>query len=319
MSKVKLPIVITPTRVELGQRCYRRHALTDVLSKAKYFSPSLEFGSVIHSGVSNIWLERKFGNQPNLMELIKKEWVDRFDMKGTSQESVSLDMAVAMLDFYGKNAKLAGPFDEPGYKLVDCEQRFEVPFSVDGQKAIISFQCDRVVFNEEKNHLIIVDTKTAARLDQRWEKQWEMSLQMKLYKLLAMEVFGIDNTDIVIEGLLKKVPSDIRYYVCPNWSRAQMGEAIFATQNVVRKDLNLVADVIPIRNSLDKVVPMLTTKPVDKVEEIAVAYTEFNYGECNSYNVECPFREICVSDINDRVGILRSPPYFELPEEEETY
>lgn len=319
MSHAKLPIVITPTRVELGLRCHRRHVLADVLSKASFYSPSLEFGSVVHAGVGAVWLGRKFDNQPSWREAVEKEWQLRFVEKGTSQETVSLEMANGMLEEYEAKAKLAGPFsDEGGYKLVDVEQRFEVPFKLSsGEQALISFQCDRVAYNEEKDHLVVVDTKTAQRLDSRWERQWELSVQMKLYKALVKQVFDKANVDIVIEGVLKHIPSDIRYYLCPDWTELQLGEALYATRTIADLDEGLVKQGYA-HSAMDKNERYQVPRSKEQIEEIAVVVTLPNYGDCYSYNVECPFKKICVADVPERVGILRGE-FFELPEEEETY
>ena len=320
MSHIKLPVVITPSRVDGGLRCHRKHVLSDILGRAQYWSPSLEFGSVIHAGVNSHWLGTKFPGQEPWEKVIAKEWHERFVLKpDISQKNVSVDMANAMMDHYTKNATLAGPFTERGgYKLVDCEQRFEVPIPLDGDnRAIVSFQCDRIVFNEEENHLVIVDTKTASRLDARWEKQWDLSIQMKLYKLMAMEVFGVEKTDVVIEGVLKHVPSEIRYYTCPDWSKLQLAEALFQARTIAIKDENILVKGMAY-NVMDpsERTPVLNSK--EAIEEIAVKYTMPNYGECFAFNIECPFRQICVADVPERVGLLRSE-YFELPESEENY
>lgn len=305
MSHIKLPIVVTPTRVELGLRCHRKHAFSDILSRARYYSPSLEFGSVVHAGVGAHWLGTKFPNQPHWGTAIGAEWNKRFVQKDTSQESVSLAMATSMMEHYVENAQLAGPFsDEGGYTLVDVEQRFEVPFDMDGSgTGLISFQCDRIVAKDD--HIVVVDTKTAQRLDARWERQWELSLQMKIYKGLVKQVFDNKNVDIVIEGLLKHVPSDIRYYVCPDWSDLQLGEALYAATAIAKQDELLITSEGKLRSK-------------EEIEELACKYTLPNYGECYSYNIECPFRRICIADVPERVSILRGE-YFELPEEEETY
>lgn len=319
MSHIKLPIVITPTRVELGLRCHRRHVLSDILSRASYYSPSLEFGSVIHAGAGAHWLGTKFQNQKPWRQAIEEEWQKRFVEKDISQESVSLQMANAMMEHYEVNAQLAGPFtEEGGYKLVDVEQRFEVPFQLSsGESALISFQCDRIVHNSEKDHYVIPDTKTAQRLDARWERQWEMSLQMKLYKALIKQVLGASNVDIVIEGVLKHIPSDIRYYVCPDWSDLQLGEALYAARAVADQDEAILKEGYS-HSIMDPSERYQVVRSKEAVEEMACRYTLPNYGDCFAYNVECPFRRICSADVPERVGILRGE-YFELPEEKETY
>jgi len=321
MAKLGLPIKITPTRVELGLRCHRKHVLTDLLGRAKYRSPSLEFGSVIHSGVSALWLNRKQSTQPHWSIPLEQEWDKRFVKNpDISTESVSLAMANGMMEYYDLNAKLAGGLggEEDGWKLVDVEQRFEVPIQIDPiSQIIISFQCDRIVAHED-GRLAIVDTKTAARLDSRWDKQWEMSIQMKLYRLLVQTVFDREDVIVIVEGVKKHVPSELRYVMCPEWSTKQLGEALYMAKSVAARDHDLLVKGVGYEPWDPDRKPILTTRSKEELEQLAVAYTLPNYGECFSYNVECPFRQICIADVDERVGILRGE-YFEIPEEEETY
>lgn len=310
MSHLELPVVITPTRAELGARCHRRHFLSDVLGKARYFSASLEFGSVVHAGAAAFWLGRDWN------EAVRLEWGKRFDANPqVSQESVSLQMATAMMEHYVKNAKIAGPFSDQGiWKRVDVEQRFEIPL----RDLTLSFQCDRMAYNADENWLVVVDTKTAARLDPRWDRQWETSLQMKLYKAGAKHVFATGGrVDVVVEGLLKHVPSDLRYYACPDWSDGMLAEAAHNAYVIADMDRDLIeqastepALVIPVHRN-HKLEPDVKLVPnQQRAEELAVRFTPVNYMDCYSYNVECPFRRICTADIDERVGILRGE-YFE--------
>src|SRR5258708_30891932 len=74
MSKLQLPIVVTPTRVELANRCHRRHFLSDILGKARYFSPSLEFGTVMHSAFAAHWMNQKAANPTDPFAVIDTQW-----------------------------------------------------------------------------------------------------------------------------------------------------------------------------------------------------------------------------------------------------
>lgn len=303
MNHATLPVVITPTRAELGARCHRRHFLSDILCRALYSSPSLEFGSVIHAGGAAHWLERDWRSA------IAQEWETRFTKTDVSQESVSLAMATSMLEYYEVNAKLAGPFQDAAddWKLVDVEQRFEVPIG----GVVLSFQMDRVAYSKSQDWLVIGDIKTAARLDKRWERTWEKSLQMKLYRLGARTVFDHQGRlDIFIEGLLKNVPSKIQYYACPEWSDKLLGEAVFNAVNIAKADEKLIESCLV--RLLDDGTPVID---IAKLEEVAVRYTTVNYGDCYSYGVECPFHRICVADVDERVGILRGE-YTEKVEED---
>lgn len=295
MNHLELPVVITPTRVELGGRCHRRHFLGDVLNKTLYRSPSLEFGSMIHAGGSSYWLGKDW------RPVIENEWKERFEKTSVSQDSVSLPMANAMMEFYQTNAKLAGPFQDAAddWVLVDVEQRFEMPIRDNDKNmviAVLSFQMDRIVYSKSQDWLVIGDIKTAARLDKRWEKPWEKSLQMKLYRIGVRTVFEhVGKLDVFIEGLHKHVPSDIRYYACPEWSDGLLGEAVFNAKNIADIDKELIKACMDSDGSIS----------LAKAEELGVRYTTVNYNDCYSYGVECIFHRICTADVDERVGILR--------------
>lgn len=297
-NHLQLPVVITPTRAEAGARCHRRHFLGDILNRARYYSASLEFGSLVHAGVAAHWLGRDWHSA------LAHEWQTRFEANPqVSQESVSLQMAEAMLEYYVANATIAGPFTDQGdWQRVDVEQRFEVPMD----DCVLSFQADRIVYNKAEDWLVVVDLKTAARLDQRWERNWETSLQMKLYKASLRKVFQTEGRiDVVIEGLLKHVPSSIRHYVCPDWSQGLLDEAVRNALTIAKLDEDVIQHAQEVNEDLT-----LGAINLAKAEELAVEFTPVNYGDCYSYNVECPFRRICTADIPERVGILRGE-FFE--------
>lgn len=305
MAKLELPVTVTPSRVELGLRCYRRHVLADVLGYAGYYSPSLEFGSVIHAGVATWWRNADIdGREARQHAAIatRQEWAKRFEANPqVSQKDVSLDLALSMVETYTKSAEMNGPFSlEPGdWQFVTIEDRLEVPLG----KYRLSFQQDRVVYNKTNGHLVIVDTKTAGRMDARWRRQWETSLQMKLYKAAAIRAydFEFDQVDVLVEGILKDVPSKIEYVPCPEWSPAILAEAMAQAEHIAALDDRLIA---------------FEENPVDKylIEEAAVTKTTVNYNDCFQYGVECPFRRLCIAEPEERVGLLRSE-YFEIESE----
>lgn len=311
MSKLQLPVVITPTRSELGARCHRRHFLSDILGRARYASPSLEFGTVVHSGIAAHWLMQKDPTTPDYKTALANEWGKR----DVDSPKLSLAMATSMLDHYAQNAQLAGPFQAQGnWKLVDVEQRFEVPL----QDTVLSFQCDRIVYDADQNWMVVIDSKTAGRLDARWDKQWETSMQMKLYRAGAKKVFDTGGRlDIVVEGLLKDVPSTVRYYVCPEWSDGILAEAGHNAYIIASMDKDLIeqgSDVVQLATDSEGTVKTSFVPNVQKTEELAVRFTPVNYADCYAYNIECPFRRICTADVEERVAILRGE-YFENKEE----
>lgn len=305
LSKIQLPVIVTPSRIELGLRCQRRHVLSDILQVASYYSPSLEFGSVIHAGAGEWWLT---GDRASAQEAIRKEWHKRFTMNPkVNQGELSLELALAMINGFVDNAKLAGPFDGD-WQLVSVEDRLEIPLALgNGEKGVLSFQSDRVVWNKEQHHLVIVDTKTSARMDRRWSRQWETSLQMKLYMAGAKTAYDIENVSVVVEGVLKSVPTDIRYEVCPSWSGGTLAEAVNQAKIVAERDHGLI------QSSVDGV-------PRDKrlVVNDALVNTAVNYQECYSYGIECPFRKLCTAEPEERAAILNGE-YFEVAEADQGY
>lgn len=304
MNHLSLPVIITPTRAENGSACHRKHFLGDVLNKELFHSPSLEFGSVVHAGAGAHWLSKEKKAALDWRTVIQDEWHDRFELTNVSQDNVSIEMAFAMMEYYEANAKLAGPFQDAAddWVLVDAEQRYEMPL----REHLLSLQMDRVVYSKSQNWLLIGDLKTAARLDARWEKQWARSLQMKDYKLGVQTIFETaGRIDVFIEGLYKHVPSDIRYYVCPEWSDKMLGEAAFNTVAVAEKDKQLI-EMSRMEDG---------SYSLAKAEEIGVRFTTVNYGNCFTYNSECPFYRVCTADVDERVGILRGE-YTEKVEED---
>jgi len=305
LSKIQLPVIVTPSRVELGLRCQRRHALADILQVASYYSPSLEFGSVIHTGAASWWNDDGEGSA------MAAEWHKRFVANPKiNQGDLSLEMANAMMEAYRNDAMLAGPFDPDGpWQLVSVEDRIELPLDLGNFKARLSFQTDRVVWNKETKHLVVVDTKTAGRLDKRWARQWETSLQMKLYKACAVTAYDMEpeNVSVVVEGVLKDVPSKVQYEVCPEWGRDTLAEAVNQAKIVAMRDYELIA------SSTEGI-------PRDKnlVIHDALVNTAINYMSCYEYGVECPFRKLCTAEPEERVGILNGE-YFEIKEEDQGY
>lgn len=289
MRTFELPVTVTPSRVELGKRCYRRHAIADVLGYGLFTSAAAEFGSVIHAGASSWW---KTLDSDKVREAISGEWFKRFESgKQISQDKVSLQLAHSIMRDYMAIAELAGPFTKSTtWQIVTIEERLCLPLDTESQ---LTFQLDRLLFNKDENHLVLVDTKTAAKLDKRWERQWDLSLQMKQYVGAIKARYEIENVDVVIEGVLKDIPSEIRYYVCPQWSKELLDEAMTETVNIADEDRLIFDADDPIEFGLR---------------------TGTNPQDCYSYGFECAFKRLCLAEPSERKGILLSD-YSENEEE----
>lgn len=284
---MRLDNVITPTRVELGQRCYRRHVIADRLERHSYVSPSAEFGSVIHAGAAAWW---RSGDLHAATDAAISEWNKR---QASLNEGHSLELAAAIMAYYAGHAALAGPIDDD-YRLVSVEERLEVPIG----DFTLSFQSDRVLsLNNER--LLIVDTKTASRLDKRWRSQWETSVQMKLYQAAAGRLYDMP-VSIVVEGVLKAAAPKIEYVVCPEWDAATLLEAEREMLRIARMD-EVVTRACRVEDG---------TIDADLLMRRVLINVPFNYGDCYSYNIECPYRRLCTAPPNERVGLLKAE-YFE--------
>lgn len=275
--------VETPTRVQLGARCYRRHVISDILEKALYKSPSAAFGNVMHSGSAEWW---KSSDITLANAAILNEYKNRED---AMNEKHSLELAFMLMRKYSENATLEGPFGASyDYNIVSLEQRYEV--EIEGFK--LNFQVDRLL-GLGTERLLVVDLKTASRFDKKWRSQWEYDLQMKLYKVGMQKLFGLP-TDIVIEGL-EKTKGEIEYVVIPDHSDSVLDEAVEQFLYIARKDRDL-----------------LVGKDLPNFVETALVSTDFNYQDCYSYNVECPFARLCRANPEEREGILYGE-YFDEP------
>src|SRR5258708_15842519 len=75
---------------------------------------------------------------------------------------------------------------------------------------------------------------------------------MKLYRAGAMQVCQTGGrVDIVVEGVLKHAPSDVRYYVCPEWSETLLKEAIHQPYMVASLDRDLAEQASDMVNLAD--------------------------------------------------------------------
>lgn len=280
--------VITPTRVELGARCYRRHAVIDVLEKGLAKNPAAVFGNVIHAGAAAHW------QGLDVRQALEDEY-ERY--KHELNDKHSLELALSMFDTYITEARLAGPFDN-NYQIVTIEQRLPVLLTDNGEQFELTFQLDRLLA-QDNQRLLLIDTKSASRLDQNWRGQWDRALQFKLYKRAITKLYDMP-VDIIIEGVLKTPKSKIEYYLVPDWDEDTLDEAEWLACQIARRD----------RHLLD----LLTSHGEDVMIEHVLTKTEFNYQDCKSYGAPCPFIKLCDAPPSLRVGILNAE-YIDIPAE----
>lgn len=287
---MRLDGVLTPTRVELGHRCYRRHAISDILEKNLYKAASAAFGNVIHAGAAAHW---RGSGIDQVLDAVRQEYLKNAN---DLNEKHSFELAESMIKHYIENARISGPFIG-NYQVVTIEERISTV--INGYK--ISMQLDRAL-SLDNRRMLIVDTKTAARLDQRWRNGWDMSLQMKLYKLITQTLFDMP-VDIVVEGLLKAPKSKIEYYATPDWDFDQLDEAKNQFLAIASADDEVLSSA---RINFD------TEFDLGRLTEVIVNQTRYNPGDCNSYNVQCPFYRVCSSPPSQRVGLLNAE-YIDVP------
>jgi hypothetical protein len=300
--KVQLPIVLTPTRAEAGSACHRKHVLSDILEWGKHKSPAAQFGNVIHAGAAAWWKwttgfgeghTAAAGDVPTvpytaMMEAVRREW----GVQEITSEKYTLEMAERMMEAYSSQASLAGVFEGVGkWQVLTIEERFEVVW-----KGIrMRFQNDRALAEVDSQRVLLVDTKTTSRPDAKWRKQWSQSLQMKLYRKAVLELYDRE-TDILVEGVDKGSKPKLHYVITPHWSEKQLEEAVEQFLRVGEADKELVERYLLPDGSFN----------LTGLENEALTKTAFNYGNCYSYGMECPFLPLCDAEPEDRRGMLHA-------------
>jgi len=290
---VRLPVVGSPSRTETACRCYRRHYLQDVIQYELYRSPALSFGTVMHEGVGVFW--QMGGPQAGLMsyaaglEAMTDEW-KRLLPDGAKH---TLESATKMYEAYTANAVLAGPF--PGdYTPFLIEKRNELEFG----GRILSYKVDRAVENQDDGSLVILDLKTASKINDKWHGNFNRTLQMKLYKYAMMFQYERD-VQVCIEGLSKDPRPKFEYHICPQWDHDTLLEAFHEWER------HAIMDEEFIQMAFDRSTEE-GREVWDCAEEIGVLDTPFNYGDCYSYFIECPFYRLCTAPPSMRHLLLKA-------------
>lgn len=281
-----LPVTVTPSRVEGAARCFRKYLVQEVIGYRKSYSPPLEFGSVIHAGVGQWWQTR---DQSLAFKALRDEWEQRFEnpLKYVDQKYVSLRLAERMLEGYFALATLAGPgAEEDDWQVVSVEERFPVKL---GQHTI-TLQLDRTLYNRKLEKIRIVDTKTAAKLDKRWAKSWDLSLQMMLYKSNVKKMFDLP-VEVVVEGVLKEPNTEIQYVMLPDWTEEQLLEADWMAERIANEQAGMILEA--------------QERGLDPVEYLLM-FSRYNPGNCQSYGSECQYFSLCTASPEMRKALLEA-------------
>lgn len=289
-----LPIIGSPSRTETASRCHRRHFVADVLclKPRKREEMHLAFGTVIHAAAAEWW---RTGDQLKTMTALTNAWSEHREYLDNTK--LSFDLAMGMMTGYCGQAQLtpagtAYDADSPpnlrAGKIVSIEQRIVLDL---GLEARLAFQLDRLT---DDDGFVLTDTKTAGRFDKHWFEQWARSLQQKLYRVAIREHYNRPVERHYIEGVLKKLPTQIEYVPLPVWSDAELAEAVRQFKTICQKDARLVARAMKVGGEID----------VNELFDLAVNWTEFNPHDCDSYGVKCPVYDVCQADPDDRVGML---------------
>lgn len=307
---LKLPVRLSPTRVELGRRCQRRHVLSDLLhlSNPDQPSPSLGFGTVNHAAVAEFWRWAtdddgyETGDRIEALRRAKQVMTDEWPDDMPPDTYMTPELGGTLLDQYAKNARLGA--DLPGtWRIVELEERQEAVVNVEGVGPVeIGYTVDRRMESDEGD-VAIVDTKTASKLSPMWRDGMTSSVQQRLYHWLESERLGRDVDYLVIEGVQKKVTPGLIEYV---WADMQWTpEYVEETRRLLAAQARRDADFLQALADADVRDGELYQHALN------VALTEpevvdFNLMDCRSYYVECDFFELCHGCPTEREGLARA-------------
>jgi len=294
----RLPVVLSPTRSEDRNTCGRKHVLKNILDRHKYRSPSADFGTVMHSGANHWWHGIVAEADPHKLLIEATEIVEaKWDELRPTGDKHSKDMAVRLMQYYPQ-MRFAGIM--PGEWHVAqyngqpmIEQRIELQVGTH----ILSFQVDRACENDADD-IAMIDLKTAARINAYWHRQWELSPQMKLYRLGLKQIFPeARRITLLVEGIEKNIPFKFDYHTCPEWSSEQLEEISMQWQRLAERDAVLLELCTQQKGTID----------LSLVAHYALnGFTDFDNKRCWDYGMECEYLDLCKADVEHRVGLLHS-------------
>lgn len=237
------------------------------------------FGTVIHAGAGAHW------KGESARQAVLESWKGEFS---SDTKKYSLELALGMMDAYVRKAELVPLV--PGRFIV---KSIETRISIQIGRFNCTFMMDRLLADTDSDRYLFVDTKTASTLRAGWDKSYDVSLQMKLYKYAIWKLYG-SIPDGVIEGVSKKVPTDMEYHLLPDWDESILEEAALQFIRVAEADEQLVA-VATVNGQLN----------TDLLWELSATQTAFNDNDCYAYGAPCPFLAICNAPLNERLALLK--------------
>jgi len=176
-----------------------------------------------------------------------------------------------------------------------------------------SFQLDRAL--TDGDDICIADIKTTNRLTDKIEAGWKRSLQQKLYVVGVRKKFPwVNNIYSYIEALEKKVTPVFKLVELPRWTEGQLDEALEIWKTYAEEDELVIGKGMELALQRYDTDNPSAEQLRECVEEVAVTQTTFNYQDCYSYFLPCPYLPLCDSSPELRIGQLWSD--FEIHETE---
>lgn len=315
--RISLPKEGSGTRTELALRCYRRHALGDVLEywpSAEEEPAGTSFGKVMHSGVAAHWRQEFNLGEDNPYAVMSAKY-DRLRAAIEVDDRLSDDLANTMLRHYMANAVPASghwaagqegwavatlPGSDGGTPLIEYRLEVETP---GGYR--FRMQCDRCVVLPSHDIYVVADYKSAGASRGKpklyvppgmasWDEQWMQSVQMRMYKWGMQKVLDAP-VDVMVEGQCKHPETFLQLVPCPDWSEERLMEAVMLFEDVCKRDTELIEHCM-----LDGAVDM------DMLFERALNFTPCNYKDCYQYFHPCEYLHICNAQPSERLGLLKA-------------
>lgn len=322
LARLRLPVLTSPSEVELTHRCHRRHVLGDILRHASYQSPSAIFGTHAHRGAETWWQETIIQGKDHAqsVQVAVDASIDKWKVPDSGYHTK--DLMKSVISHYCQNAQLQGSLVGE-WELVHLEQRALAVIEFESQegpdKFALSYQIDRLLQNKNNPlEYASIDLKTASKLSDLWEQGMSQSIQQKLYNILTQEKVFNDHggeeeviMHSLVEGIQKKGGIKMQY-VWPSlmWTPGLLQEAMNLSIQAAHMDeqaimliLNEASDLFAAKDPDESKV-----EDVQKIYNVALRVascaTAFNYMDCRSYYFDCPYTSVCNSDPEDRLAIL---------------